>query len=143
MGGGLSLCGRFRARGKEGSEASVASGTPAVGVFWQRTKWRRWAQPTLRKQPLDGVDELVHCEGLADVVVDPEHFSVRFVPRAFVGRDHDHANGNFAGAAKLFEDEKAGPLGHHHVEDDEIRVLALGHGQALIAVASDKNLKTL
>ncbi len=47
--------------------------------------------------------------------------------------------GHRAGAAELFEHEKTAPLGHHHVEDDQIGVFAFGQGQALVSVASDEN----
>ena len=46
-------------------------------------------------------------------------------------------------AAEPLEDEESTPLRHHHVEDDEIGILALGHEEPLIAIAGHEDLIAL
>src|SRR5262245_52430433 len=126
-----------------GCSRAIGHGLLKSGKNAPKSDGTRSVPTTSRQQPLDRLDELVHREGLADIVIDAEHFGVSLVPRAFVGGDHDHAHWYGPRATELFQDEKAAPLGHHHVEDDEIRIFSLGHRQALIAIASDKNLVAL
>ena len=59
----------------------------------------------LRQQPLDRIDELVHRERLAEVIVDAKHFRIGLVPRAFIGGDHDDAHGDLPCATELFEND--------------------------------------
>src|SRR5438067_10495727 len=70
------------------------------------------------KAALDGLEQALHGEGLANVVDDAEVLDVGLVPAALVGGDHD--NGRGVGlAAEVFQNGKASHARHHHVEDDE------------------------
>ena len=91
---------------------------------------------------VDRLDELLHREWLADVIFDTEEFGVGAVSAAFVAGDHDRGDEPPCPAFELFEDEEAALLGHHHVEDDEVGVLALSDGEAGVAVARDEDSVT-
>ena len=45
----------------------------------------------------------------------------------------------FAGAAHFLQHQKAAALGHHHVENHEVGILALRKGKPLVAVAGDQH----
>src|SRR6476661_6935750 len=113
MGGGLSRWHQFAASRKATRRKATISRLASLAVDCCLVGTAHGVYLLLSQEPLDSVHELVHGEGLADVVINAEHFGVGLVPRAFVGGDHDHANGNSARATELFEDEEAGALGHH------------------------------
>ena len=45
--------------------------------------------------------------------------------------------------AQPLQHQEAAAFGHHHVQDDQVRVLAFGQGQALIPIARDNDLVPL
>ncbi len=47
------------------------------------------------------------------------------VAAALVRGDHDHAHGRRVRPPQFLEHQEAAPLGHHHVEDHQVGVLAL------------------
>ena len=52
------------------------------------------------QQPADAIQQPIHRERLADVVIDPEHLGVRLVPAALVGGHHDDPQRCLLAAAK-------------------------------------------
>jgi hypothetical protein len=97
----------------------------------------------VRQKSFDSVDQRVHCERLADVIVDAQLFSVNPMAVAFIPGDHDDPNRVFPATSQRFQDKESAPLGHHHVEDHQVRIASLDHGQALIAVFREEDLVTV
>src|SRR5271157_3091579 len=89
--------------------------------------------------PLDGADKLFHREGLADVVANTQHLGIGAVAASFVAGDHDGGYEAARAALELLEHKEAALLGHHHVEDKEVRVLTLCNHQTRVAIPSDKD----
>src|SRR4051794_12811262 len=65
---------------------------------------------------VDGLDELLQGEGLAEIVLDAEELGIGAVAAALVAGDHDGRDHPAGAALELLQDEEAGLLGHHHVE---------------------------
>src|SRR4051794_6677257 len=93
----------------------------------------------LTDQALDAFDQPVHWEGFADIVIDAEHLSVRFVPATFVGGDHNHSHRRIAGAAHLFKHKETTPLRHHHIQNDEVRIFTFRKREPLIPISGNEH----
>src|SRR5438128_7267392 len=64
-----------------------------------------------RAEALDTLEQLVHAEGLAQVVIDAEHLGIGTVTVALVGGDHDDARPSLLAALELLEHQEAALLG--------------------------------
>src|SRR5271157_6238495 len=118
------------ARREFATSLSAASGLVVVGLT---------APGSQSQDPLDGADKLFHREGLADVVANSQHLGIGAVAASFVAGDHDGGNEAARAALELLEHEEAALLGHHHVEDDQVRVLTLCNHQTRVAIPRDKD----
>src|SRR5262245_22666707 len=79
-----------------------------------------------RTEPFGGLDQPVHLEWLADIVIHTKNFGVSAVAAPFVARDHDDLGSAVGPAFELFQNQKAALFRHHHVHDDEVGRFALG-----------------
>src|SRR5215469_5283327 len=83
---------------------------------------------------LDGLQEALHGEGLADVIDDAEVLGVGLVAAALVGGNHDDGRG-VGLALEVLQHRVAAHARHHHVQDDQVGPLVVDLLLALLAVA--------
>ena len=96
------------------------------------------------RPPQDGVDpgdQLLHLEGLGDIIVRAHLQTLNPVKDLALGRQHD--DGYLAGFPDLGADGPAVHHRQHDVQQDQIRLLFLEFLQRLAAVSGDADVKAL
>ena len=91
------------------------------------------------KDLLDGPEQLIGRERLADVVADAQEFGVGAMPAPLVGGDHDRRDQAAVEGFELLQDQEPALARHHHVQDDQVGPFLLGGGQPGIAVAGNSD----
>jgi len=113
---------------------------PTLSVDWPRRAGHPRTLYVLADQALDAFDQPVHWKRFTDIVIDAEHLSVRFMPAAFVGRNHDHAHRRFAGTAHFLKHQgNRSALASSCREMTRSGFSRSDQGRALDAVASDQH----
>ena len=90
---------------------------------------------------LDAGDQLARVEGLRHVVIGADLEADDAVDVVAAGGEDD--DGDVAGLAELLADGEAVHLGHHDVEDDEVRADGLGLLERLLAVVGGFDAEAL